>query len=156
MLPSTPLRVGDELWFYYGGASPTPSIESPNDIYWTVSCGLARSRWEGFTCIEPAPELHSGSLTTIPFRASARCRLTVNAACSPGNVLRVELGDSAGQPLRGYSRMECHPITEDSVRTVVTWERGPVIEVEGQFCVGFFLEGAGVRLYAFGFEAEQD
>jgi hypothetical protein len=156
LLPSTPLRVGDELWFYYGGAGPTPRIESPNDLYWTVSCGLARSRVEGLTCLQPVKEGDSGSLTTVPFRAPESCRLTVNAACSPGSVLRVELCSPEGKPLPGYGRTDCQPVSVDSVRTPVTWERGPVIAVESQFCIRFFLEGAGVRLYAFGFEAEEN
>ena len=136
-VPSTPpIRVGDELWFYYSGRS-TLHDEVPND----GAIGLATLRVDGFASIDAA---NSGSLTTKPLLLEG-AHVYLNADAKNG-AIRVEILDAAGQVLSDFSRHEAEPIQGDGARHRVTWKREPQLPGE-TVRLRFHIDRAA--LYAF-------
>lgn len=133
---NSPLRVGDELWFYYSGRS-TLHNEKPND----GAIGLATLRVDGFVSMDAAAE---GSLTTRPLVLDGK-RLYLNADATGGEI-RVEMLDAGGEVLSGFALNRATPIGEDRVRHPVSWEGDPALP-EGTVRLRFHLKRA--RLYAF-------
>ncbi len=107
-----PVRVGDELWFYYSGREIEHGEQNDKG-----SLGLATLRLDGYAYLEPESE--SGSVTTPPLELRGR-RLLINAAAGGGEV-RVEVLRATGGPLPGYSAADCVPIKQDGVRCEVAW-----------------------------------
>jgi hypothetical protein len=149
LLPSSPVVVGDEVWFYYGGSARG---KGQPDEGRRTSAGLARVRQERFTCLQVQDGRNCGSITTVPFAPAARCRLSVNADCGAEGSIRVELLGTDGRPLPQYAAADCRLITGDSVRIPVTWSQRRDLRAEGRFRICFHLQGPHVRLYAFGFD----
>ncbi|MBN2566442.1 MAG: hypothetical protein JXB46_12105, partial [Candidatus Eisenbacteria bacterium] len=112
--PSTdpPLRMGDELWFYYSGRSTTHN-EMPN----RGAIGLGTLRLDGFVSMRAGSE--SGSLTTKLCTAAGRS-LYVNANASEGS-LRAEIRDEAGETIAPFSLEDCTPVRTDGVRIALRW-----------------------------------
>jgi len=104
-VPATPpIRVGDELWFYYSGRS-TRHDEIPND----GAIGLATLRADGFASMTAAEE---GTLTTKPLKLTGG-KLFLNADASQGGI-RVELISDSGVH-------QSAPLRADGVRQQVVW-----------------------------------
>ncbi len=151
-LPSVPLQVGEEMWFYYGGSRVT---QGGTEMDYRTCAGLARARLDGYSCLRAREGAGIGMLTTVPFRVAEPVRLIVNASCDRDNALRVELLDAAGAVLPGYGREECVPITTDEVYGSVKWQGGPQIGSPAQIGLRFYLEGPRARLYSFGFAPDR-
>jgi hypothetical protein len=147
LLPSTPLEVGDEVWFYYGGSNRAKAGQLRR-----TSAGLARSRQDGFTCLQVKSGKSAGAVTTVPMRSAGPFRIFVNADCGADGSIRVELLGADGQPLPGHSPSSCRAVTGDSVRIPVKWSGGEEVRAEGSFRIRFHLQGARLRFYAFGFD----
>ncbi|MBM4044527.1 MAG: hypothetical protein FJ279_05380 [Planctomycetes bacterium] len=82
--------------------------------------------------------------------------LVVNAACDRERTLTVELLEAAtGQPIPGYSRADCDPLTSDAVRQAVTWRgQAGLPRLEGKrlrLRFHFHGDASMPRLYSFGF-----
>ena len=105
------IRVGDEIWLYYGGANYThgnPCLYRAEGTgrgsKYTASIGLATWKLDRFVSADGPAE--GGTLTTVPILFSGN-RLELNAATrSGGNIttglggnITVELLDLAGQVL---------------------------------------------------------
>jgi hypothetical protein len=146
--PSVPLRVGDEMWFYYCGSTLPPG---GTDLDYRTCAGLARARLDSYTCLRPREE--SGALTTVPFQVAEPVRVVVNATCDEPNPLRVEVLTAEGQAVAGYGRQECLPVTADGLYLPVAWQRSSTIAPTAAFSLRFHLEGPQTRLYSFGFES---
>lgn len=142
-----PIRVGDELWFYYCGRSTTHG-EAPN----RGAIGLGTLRVDGFVSMDAGPA--GGSLTTKPLLL-AEDGLLVNCDARDGS-LTVEILDESGAPIPPFSREVCVPVSEDAVAVPVRWrERSTVAELEDRpVRLRFHLENAS--LYAFWTEAIRD
>ena len=91
-------------------------------------------RLDGFASVE-AP-FAGGELVTKPFTFAGEA-LEINFASSAAGGLRVELQDSAGQPLAGYALDDCPEIIGDQIDRIVAWKRGTDVSV---------LVGKAVRL----------
>lgn len=132
-VPATPpIRVGDELWFYYAGRS-TLHNEIPND----GAIGLATLRLDGFVSMDAADQ---GTLTTKPLRLAGN-QLCLNADASAGSI-RVEM-------LNGDKVVSSKPIGGDAVRHVVEWDTTQLVP-DGEIRLRFHLDRA--KLYAFWME----
>jgi hypothetical protein len=112
--PSTdpPIRVGDQLWFYYSGRSTTHD-EEPN----TGAIGLGTLRVDGFVSMDAGEE--TGVLTTKPLRLVGEA-LYVNADAEGGEI-RAEILDEDGQAFAPCLLANCQPIVENSVRYRLRW-----------------------------------
>lgn len=151
---SQPVRVGDELWFYYGGMDHSHFSE-----FYTYSedgstlfpqarsgIGLAVARLDGFAAIEAGDE--PGTLTTKPLVLTGT-HLVINAECGEDGHVVVEILDHAGKPLPDFSLDRADRITGDSVRALSTWKANPDIgKLNGRpLKLRFHLRNA--RLYSF-------
>lgn len=146
-VPSTPpLRMGDELWFYYSGRS-TLHNEIPND----GSIGLGTLRVDGFISLDANES--AGTVTTRTMTLTKTIKpdsgdLHINANASQGKVL-VEVLDRGGNVIPGYAMADCLPIQSNSVGLVVRWRNTKSISALAgqQVQLRFSLQSA--ELYSF-------
>ena len=149
--PSVPLVDDDEIKVYYSGYrfSRTKRIEGER------GCGLATVRLDGFTDLALEDGRDQGSVTTIPAVRGGAAELHVNASCAEGSRIEVELIDSrSGQPLPGFSRKQCTPITSDSLAHRARWGKRRLADVpNASFQIRFHLTKGreSPRLYSFEF-----
>jgi hypothetical protein len=153
---SRALRVGDEVWLYYGGSSythGTPCLYraegTSRGTKYNGSIGLAIWQLDRFVSVDGPAE--GGTLTTAPVVFTGN-RLEVNARTKTAGSIVVRLCDAAGKPLEGYAGSD--PITGDSLRHVVTWGgRKDVTSLAGKPVVLVFdLKDA--ELFAFAFRKD--
>jgi hypothetical protein len=150
------LRVGDEIWLYYGGANymhGTPCSYLPDDpkrkTVYTGSIGLAIWPLDRFVSVDGPAE--GGRLTTVPLAFTGnRLELNVNASHRglPGTV-RVELLDAAQKPLPGTSLSD--EVKVDSLRHTVTWSGNPDVSALQGRPVSLRFHLANAELYSFAF-----
>jgi hypothetical protein len=139
-----PIRMGDELWFFYSGRS-TLHNEKPND----GAMGVAMLRLDGFASVGGPGQ--AGVLTTKPLVLRGRS-LWVNADAK-GGTLRVEvLGaepDSETPAVASLGHEQCQPITADGVRQEVRWNDRSALGTLGQRPVRLRFQLQNARLYSF-------
>ena len=111
-----PLIVDDEIRVYYGGLKGRHWATYHNDPI-ESAVGLATLRLDGFVSVETAEE---GALTTKPLVFFGDT-IEINANADGGS-LSVEAIDAEGNPIDGFGKNDCDPITSDSVRHIVTWK----------------------------------
>jgi hypothetical protein len=154
------LRVGDEIWLYYGGANylhGTPCLYLPNDptqkTKYTGSIGLAIWPLDRFVSVDGPAE--GGRLTTVPLAfAGNRLELNVNAnhRGQPGSV-RVELLDAAQKPLPGSGLSD--EVKLDSLRHIVTWNGNPDVSAWQGRPIALRFHLVSAELYSFAFRQAQ-
>jgi len=149
---SAPIRVGDELWFYYQGRAERHGYEEapeqrrrepwlapghPEDppllpeVPANGGIGLARLRRDGFISIDAGS--HSGRLLSKPLFFRGK-NLHLNAVANKGRI-RAELflaervasrhpawNWAIHAPLPGFSLEDCIPIREDTTNGVLRWK----------------------------------
>jgi len=108
---SSAIRVGDEIWLYYGGANYTHASVSTGR---PASIGLVTWTLDRFVSVDAPDE--GGTLTTIPVEFSGD-RLIINAKTKAGGRIVAELLDPSGRPLKGWTKSE--PFRGDELRHVV-------------------------------------
>jgi len=64
-----------------------------------------------------------GELLTKPFKFDGR-RLRINFSTAQDGMLRIELQDTNGQPIEGFSLNDSPPIRGDAVEQTVAWKKG--------------------------------
>ena len=118
-LAESPVRMGDELWFYYSGSPhsqqhPSYTLEDG----WRYRQGelpggisVATLRLDGFASLDA--DRQGGEVVTMPFRFEGD-RITINAVSYHG--LDVEVLDEADTVISGYDAEACLTIKGDSVR----------------------------------------
>lgn len=147
---SRALRVGDEVWLYYGGSNythGTPCLYleegTGRGSKYTGSIGLATWKLDRFVSADGPAE--GATLMTMPvvFRGE---RLELNAATKAGGGVTVELLDLAGKIL-----MTSKPIAGDDLRHRVEWNQAvDFAKLMGQpISLRFHLRSA--ELFAFAF-----
>jgi len=112
-----PLVVGDEIRIYYAGLTGRHWASYHGDPPKTSGIGLATLRLDGFVSINAAA---SGTMTTKKF-VFVGDTLEVNANAKGGSIVVEALG-ADGKVIEGFSKMDCTPITTDSVRHVLSWK----------------------------------
>lgn len=135
-----PLRLGDELWFYYSGRSTLHGV-SPDD----GAIGLGTLRVDGFVSMDAGDK--EGILTSRPLRLAGDT-LCVNADAAGGE-LRVELLTPSGQPIEPFTLASCEPITTDKIRHELRWRESRDMSKlrDRDIRIRFHLKNA--QLYAF-------
>ena len=130
----SPLIVNDKLYFYLSGRKLVNGSE-------VVTTGLATLRRDGFASMSGSGELVTEKLT---FKGEY---FFVNA-CVNGN-LKVEILDSTGKVIEGYSKDDCTAISGDKVNTMVTWKNNVTLKsLEGKVIkVKFYMTDGD--LYSF-------
>ncbi len=131
--------VDDQIRMYYTG------YDELHDLLPYKSCiGMATMRKDGFASLD-ADEV-PGEVVTCKF-AGVSGPLQVN--CDPRNgSVRVEVLDSGGRVIPGYSRDDCAPLTRNAVCQTVTWKTRKELPADvEQVRFRFLLEHA--RLFSF-------
>lgn len=145
------LRVGDEIWLYYGGSNythGTPCLYrdegTGRGTEYTGSLGLAIWDLDRFVSVDAPPG--GGCLTTVPIAFTGQ-RMEINARVAGS--LTVSLCDAAGKPWPGFEASDT--IQGDNLRHAVTWAGNrDVSSLRGKPVVVRFTMG-DAELFAFAF-----
>jgi hypothetical protein len=115
-----PVRMGDELWFYYAANNTDhDGYTDPKASGPMSGIGLAKLRLDGFVSADA--DFSGGELTTRPLSFEGD-RLEINVDTAGGGSLQIELLDEAGIPIPGYTRAEADRLHGNSVQMPVTWD----------------------------------
>jgi Rhamnogalacturonan lyase family 11, C-terminal domain len=140
-VPSTPpIRVGDELWFYYCGRSTLHDVV-PND----GAIGLGTLRLDGFFSMKAGA--NGGTVTTKALRLDGNT-LYLNANAAGGSIA-VEVLDEGGTPIKLFDLDSSMAITEDSVRVAVQWKGGETLKALKDKTVRLRFHLTSADMYAF-------
>ena len=156
---STAIRVGDEIWLYYGDGNYThgtpclyaekyreTSESTGRRTKYDCRIGLVTWKLDRFVSVDGAAE--GGSLTTVPIRFTGR-RLVVNAATKAGGHIVVELLDAAGRPLDGFPPSD--PFAGDDLRHVVTFRGSQDVSSMAGKPLSLRFRLCNAELYSFAF-----
>ena len=144
------IRVGDEVWLYYGGANYTHGTPCHYRVEgtgrgtdFTGSIGLATWKLDRFVSVDAPAQ--GGTLTTVPIVFSGT-HLDLNAATKKRGSVIVEVLDITGRLLA-----RSQPFTGDDLRHQVVWEdRAEIGKLAGTpITLRFRLKSA--QLYSFAF-----
>ncbi|QDU78778.1 hypothetical protein Pla110_04820 [Polystyrenella longa] len=145
-----PVRMGDELWFYYVGSNRDHDrvVDPANGGEHRAGVSRAVLRLDGFVSANAGYE--GGEMTTPLIRFTGQS-LELNVDTGGGGSVLVELLDEEGQPLPGYSKNDTVPVIGNSVNMPVSWEGGTdVSELAGRpIRLRFHMQDC--QLYAFQF-----
>ncbi len=111
------LVVGDEIRIYYTAMSGRHWSTYHKDET-SHAIGLATLRLDGFVSVVAGNEM--GTLNTKPL-VFIGDTLEINANAEGGS-LTVEALDVDGNPIEGFGKADCDPITSDKVRHAVSWK----------------------------------
>lgn len=139
--PSSPILMGDELWFYYTGIKfrEVPPNADPDH---SAAC-LAVLRRDGFVSLDAGKE--EGSVRTKSF-VLPKGELHLNAQVNLGQVV-VKVLDDKGTTIPGFEASE--PVKGDQLRAPVRWPSGKKLaDLHGQKA-SLHFKVSGAQLYAY-------
>ncbi len=139
-LDNTPIYLEHEFRFYYGGYSG--GATGANDYALQTGIGLAtmeRDRFAGIHAVDRA-----GQITMKPLDFSRIERISLNADASQG-AIRVEVLNSAGLRVRGFTRDDASVLTGNSQVLSPTWHGRTIASlVPGRYMLRLHVENAAV------------
>ena len=94
------------------------------ESYWTDNSSALRRyvlRMDGFVSVSAS--MACGELVTKPLIFSGN-RLIINFSTSAAGEVKVEIQNSAGNPLPGYTQEECPALFGDAIERLVVWKKG--------------------------------
>jgi len=149
---STPVILGDEIRFYYGGYQG--GATGGDDENMPSGVGFATIPLDRFAGIQPLaksdqptlskPLEHIGQITLKPVDLAGFRHLSLNADASNGSV-RAELLDSKGRRVRRFSADDCLPIRGDSLAHAVEWRSSSLTDLlPGRYMIRLHLDNATV------------
>ena len=160
-MPTQPLVVGDELWFFYGGMKvhhdwwimphdERPDVEearNPDISGDGHHLCLATMRLDGYVSLDAT--VREGWIETKPVFSTGD-HLFINGRCDADGYIKVEVMDTWNNVWDEYSGEACETFTGDAVRHQVKWSgHQTVSEVPGAVKLRFYLRNA--ELYSFQF-----
>jgi hypothetical protein len=151
---SRPVRVGDELWFYYSAWDGDHLVYNfdgstyyPDGFLRRVRTARATLRWDGYLSCDAGRD--GGALVTklVTFTGD---ELVVNVQAAGGE-LKAELLDENERPLPGFGLEDALPVTGDGIELKVRWRgQASVASVAGKAVrVRFALKNAALYSYQF-------
>ncbi|MGE0378132.1 MAG: hypothetical protein AB7I48_28340 [Planctomycetaceae bacterium] len=143
---SPPIRVGDELYFYFRGAGRRhgPYFGDDNTDA-KISVGLAKLRVDGFVSLDAS--FDGGELITTPW-ATEGGTLLLNAKCDYGEI-RVELLGEDDEPLPGFALEDCVPVRADGVNLPVRWKDRSDLTGAAGMTARIHIQLKNARLYSY-------
>ena len=143
LVAETPVDVGEQMWFYYGGFRLNHNAEEEN----VGSIGLMvseRDRLVGFRQSTDEP----GTILTRPFQPDGG-RLSVNARVE-GRLI-AELRTDGNDPIEGWSLGDCDPVVDSGFAKGITWRGRQLGQVpEDEVRILFRLEDAELFTFDMG------
>ena len=115
LISESPVHVGDEHWFYYGGFALDHNTKEEN----IGSIGLLVSQRHRLIGVRPVTET-PGFLMTRPVNLPAESRLVVNAIVD--GELSVELRTDNNKPIDGFTFADCDAIASSGFDQEVRWD----------------------------------
>lgn len=157
-----PIRVGDELWFYYSGRQhphypPLPPIHpgkddsgKPRHSFYSAT-GLFTMRVDGFAAMDASGV--EGQLLTVPLTFEKGSSLHINANANmfpPGSSwLKCGILDENGCAIPGFGSDDFEALAEDHVDHVAKWKGGSDISAFAGRPVRLHFRLVNTRLYSF-------
>jgi hypothetical protein len=147
---STPVVLDDEIRFYYGAYSL--GATGADDKKQVSGIGLATIPRDRFAGIRPVavsaqptlakPLHHVGQVTLKPLDLSNLSGITLNADASEGTI-QMEVLDSEGYRIKGYTQEDAVPIAGDSLQHCVSWKDRAISELtKGTYMFRIHLDKA--------------
>jgi hypothetical protein len=128
-LCAQPVVLEDEIRFYYGAYSQ--GATGSDDVKLTTGIGLATLPRDRFAGVQPVPRSDQptlktplekvGQVTLKPLDLTGVKSLELNADAAGGEVL-VEILNTEGRRMRGFSREDAITVTGDSLRHPLRWQ----------------------------------
>ena len=150
---SRALRVGDEVWLYYGGSNythGTPCLYRDEGTgrltKYTGSIGLAI--WDLDRFVSADAPAGGGSLTTVPVVFTGD-RLEINARTEGTGHVTVSLLEPSGAPISGYEKSD--NVKGDNLRHVVTWDGNSSVTSLAGRPVMLRFDMGNAEIFAFAF-----
>jgi hypothetical protein len=145
-----PIRMGDELWFYFHGANfDHDGIIDPT-AEGQMRTGISRAvlRLDGFVSADA--EFTGGDLVTPTLRFEGD-HLELNVDTSAGGCVLVEVLDVQGQPIDGYAGVDAAVICGNSIRMPVRWRTTESVATLAGRPIRLRFVMRDCKLYAFQF-----
>jgi hypothetical protein len=142
MLAESPVVVGDEMRFYYGGFALSHD-EKVNP----AAIGLATAERDRLVGLRPNSEAPGFALTR-PLLVAEGMGLTINTVIPGGGAVRAELRDDHNRPLDGFTLQDCDPVTQSGFAQPLTWN-GRMIGSSPNQEVRIRFELDNAQLFAF-------
>ncbi|MBX3016043.1 MAG: GntR family transcriptional regulator [Caldilineaceae bacterium] len=140
---TSPIVMGNELWFYYAGAvAPLHSRREP-----AYQMGLATLTVDRFVALEADAE--EGAVTTTVLTCGDQTHLLVNAVVNPGGYLLTEVLDAAGNPIAGFTRDDALPFAGSTIYQLIAWRTQPDLRALTTQPIRFRFILHQAALYAF-------
>lgn len=140
---TTPIVVGNELWFYYAGAAA--ALHSRGGPAYQI--GLATLTVDRFVALEAGEE--EGAITTTVLTCGDQTHLLVNAIVNPGGYLLTEMLDAEGEPLAGFTRDDALPFEGSNIYQLITWRTQPDLRALAGQTIRLRFVLCRAALYAF-------
>jgi hypothetical protein len=146
-----PVRVGDELWFYYSAWDGDHLTFRRDGTTWykdrmrVARTARATLRLDGYVSLDAGPD--ASSLLTRPLRCGGES-LVLNLSAPRGR-LRAEVLDEAGSPVRGLGLADCEPLTGEGVALPIRWRSGASLKTLAGKVVRLRFELKDAALYSF-------
>ncbi|MDG2384808.1 MAG: hypothetical protein P8N76_24275 [Pirellulaceae bacterium] len=122
---STPVILPDEIRFYYGAyPSWTADVERSKS-----GIGLFTLPRDRFVAIQPRGK--QGQITLKPIRLSPEMRISVNADARGGEI-QIELLDSSGYRVSGYTKDQSMPLADDNLKHPVRWRKSRLADLPSE------------------------
>lgn len=146
--PATPpIRVGDELWFYYRSLPLWGGKRLGEDKVNRI--GLATLRHDGFVSLNGGTD--PGTIVTRPLTFQGKT-LFVNAKIAEGGYVKAELRGTGGKAVEPYTLKQCKPVTGNVMKARVTWEGTSAIDRPQATSTRLVFELKNAKLYSFWIE----
>jgi hypothetical protein len=140
LVAETPVDVGDEMLFYYGGFRLNHNVKVEN----VASIGLMTAERDRLVGVRQSTD-EPGFIMTRPFSPRGE-HLTVNAKVR--GRLSAELRTDGNETIRGWSLDDCDPLVDTGFSEGITWRGRRMHEVpDDEVRVLFRLED--VELFTF-------
>lgn len=141
-LDAPPIYLENETRFYYGGYSQ--GATGGNDYDLLSGIGLATMQRDRFACIEPVDRIGQVTLKPLGSEDIRGCSLNADAS---GGELRVEILDADERRIRGFTREDALPLTQDGLALVPAWQNKRLTDLPlGRYVLRLHLENA--RIFA--------
>ncbi|MGE5601417.1 MAG: GntR family transcriptional regulator [Nitrososphaerales archaeon] len=114
--PTAPVVIGDSLHFYYAGDD---GLTRPASGETRGGIGLATLTMDRFVSLRAQRD--EGQVTTKPVIIADQTRLLMNAVTNPDGYVSVEILDSRGAPIQGFTDREALPFRGMAVFHPVCW-----------------------------------